>query len=117
MDKISEAKTEFRLRQWTKIIQAYQASGMTVVAWCSQNNIKTKSYYYWLRKLRSMACEAVELPACSDEQPIVPLAYTQTRASNSAVITIHLSSASIDIQNGASRATIEAVLAALKSVC
>jgi hypothetical protein len=117
MDKITDAKTEFRLRQWTKIIQTCQASNMTVVAWCSQNNVKIKSYYYWLRKLRSMVCETGELSVRRDEQPIVPLAYTQTKTSKGAAITIHLPSVSIDIQDGASKATIEAVLAALKNVC
>ncbi|PYG90121.1 hypothetical protein LY28_00001, partial [Ruminiclostridium sufflavum DSM 19573] len=55
MDKITDAKTEFRRRQWTQIIQDCQNSGMTVVGWCSQNNVNTKSYYYWLRKIRSLA--------------------------------------------------------------
>ena len=118
MDKVTDAKNEVRLKQWTKIIQACQASGMTVVAWCSQNNVNTKSYYYWLRKLRAMACETTqELPAIRDEQAIVPLEFKQPKSSESAIITVHLSSVSIDIQNGASQTTIEAVLAALKNIC
>ncbi|WP_414705316.1 IS66 family insertion sequence element accessory protein TnpA [Pseudobacteroides sp.] len=48
MDKITDAKTEFRLKQWTQIVQACQSSSMTVVGWCEQNNVKIKSYYYWL---------------------------------------------------------------------
>lgn len=117
MDKITDAKAEFRLRQWTKIIQSCQESGMTVVAWCRENNVKIKSYYYWLRKLRTIACETGDLLARNNEQPIIPLAYTQTKEAVTAAITIHLPSASIDIQDGASKATIEAVLAALKNVC
>lgn len=115
MDKVTDAKTEFRLRQWTKIIQACQTSGMTVLAWCSQNNVNTKSYYYWLRRLRSLACESGALTTRSSEQPIVPVAFKQTRTP--ATITIHLSSISVDIHDGASRETIEAVLVALKTVC
>ncbi len=115
MDKITDAKTEFRLKQWTKIIQTCQASGMTVVSWCSQNNVKTKSYYYWLRRIRSLACEAVSLVPQRNEPQIVPVAFEQINAS--AVITIHLSSVSVDIHDGASRETIEAVLAALKTIC
>ncbi|PYG86569.1 hypothetical protein LY28_02997 [Ruminiclostridium sufflavum DSM 19573] len=46
MDKITGTKNDFRIKQWTKIIQTCQASGMTVVDWCSQNDIKIKSYYY-----------------------------------------------------------------------
>jgi len=57
MDKITNAKTEFRLKQWSKIIQACQTSGMTVVSWCNQNNVKIKSHSHWLRKVRALACE------------------------------------------------------------
>ncbi len=32
-------------------------SGMMVVRWCEQNNVNIKSYYYWLRRIRSLACE------------------------------------------------------------
>ena len=117
MDKVTNAKAAFRLKQWTKIIQDCQASGMTVVAWCRQNNVNAKSYYYWLRKLRIMACETAELPALRDEQPIVPLEFKPSKPSERAIITVHLPSVSIDIQNGASQQTIEAVLSALKNLC
>jgi hypothetical protein len=117
MDKITNIKNEFRLKQWVKIIESCQASGMTIAAWCGQNNINKKSYYYYLKKLRTIACESKELPACNSEQPIVPLSFTQTKESSTAAITIHLPSVSIDIQEGASKGTIEAVLAALKNIC
>jgi hypothetical protein len=117
LDKITNAKTEFRLKQWTKIIQTCQASGMTVVSWCAQNNVKIKSYYYWLRRLRSIACETGELSISSNEQQIVPLTFKQTKSSAMAAITIHLPTVSVDIQDGTSRATIEAVLAILKNIC
>ena len=32
---------------------------MTVKAWCEANGICTKTYYYWLRKLRAAAAESV----------------------------------------------------------
>lgn len=115
MDKITDTKTEFRLRQWTQIIQTCQASGMTVIAWCSQNNVNIKSYYYWLRRVRSLTCESGALEVRRNEQPIVPIAIRQTKTP--AIITIHLPSISVDIHDGASRETIEAVLAALKTVC
>jgi len=115
MDKITQAKTEFRLKQWTQIIQNCQASGMTVVAWCSQNNVNTKSYYYWLRRIRTIACESGLLAAQSNEHPIVPIASRQAKAS--AVVTIHLPSISVDIHDRASREIIESVLAGLRTLC
>lgn len=115
MDKITDAKTEFRTNQWTKIIQTCQTSGMTVISWCEQNNVKIKSYYYWLRKVRALACETGSLLPQKTEQQIVPVSFRQ--AKTSAAVTIHLSSVSIDINDGTSRETIEAVLSALKTIC
>lgn len=114
MDKITDAKNEFRLRQWTQIIQNCQSSEMSVVAWCSQNNVNIKSYYYWLRKLRSTACESGALTTRRNEQPIIPVAFKQTKTP---AVTVHLPSISVDIHDGASGETIEAVLAALKTLC
>ncbi|MEN6327331.1 MAG: IS66 family insertion sequence element accessory protein TnpB [Syntrophomonas sp.] len=117
MDPVNEAKTEFRLQQWTKIIQTCQGSGMTVVAWCAKNDINIKTYYYWLRRLRILALTSSKTTACTNEHSIVPVAYQPSRASNAAAITIHLPSVSIDIHEGASRAAIEDVLHALKNIC
>jgi hypothetical protein len=117
MDKVTDAKTEFRLKQWAKIIQACQASGTTVTAWCRENNVNVKSYYYWLRRLRTKVCEAGELALPSNGQQIVPLAFKQTKPVHTAAITIHLSSVSIDIHEGTSKSTIETVLSVLKNIC
>jgi hypothetical protein len=115
MDKITQTKTEFRLRQWTQIIKTCQASGCTVVAWCNQNNVNTKTYYYWLRKIRSLACESGALVTRRNEQPIVPVALQETNAT--VAVTIHLPSISVDIHDGTSKETIEAVLSALRTIC
>ena len=112
MDRITDAKTEFRLRQWTQIVQTCQASGMTAVSWCNQNNVKIKSYYYWLRRIRSLAFENKSLELQSKEQQIVPVSFRQKAA-----VTVHINSVSVDIPDGTSKETIVAVLSALKSIC
>lgn len=117
MDKVTDAKTEFRLKQWTRIIQTCRASDMTVVAWCAQNNIHIKAYYYWLRRLRTLACESGQLAAYNNENRIVPMEYKPATTNISAAITIHLPSVSIDIRDGASKTTIEDVLSAVKKIC
>jgi hypothetical protein len=119
MDIVSETKAEFRLRQWTKIIQDCQASNLTATAWCSQNNVGIKSYYYWLRKIRLKACQLSEFQTPAIKQEIVPLQLNPQQCSSYAhpAVTIHLGSASIDIAEGTSQATIETVLRSLQSVC
>jgi hypothetical protein len=116
MDKITNAKTEFRLKQWAQIVQTCQSSGMTVVGWCEQNNVKIKSYYYWLHRIRSLACEDGTLALQSKDQQIVPISFRQIKSPASAV-TIHMNSISVDISEGTSKETIAAVLSALKTIC
>ena len=52
MDKSTHA---VRLEQWTKLVQCCADSGLTKKEWCSQNNIKLKTYYYWQRRVRNHA--------------------------------------------------------------
>jgi transposase-like protein len=119
MDKVTLTKAEFRLRQWTKIIQDCQASNLTVTNWCNQNNIGAKTYYYWLRKLRLKSCEETELSLPTKKQAIIPLQLSslQGTASANPVVTIHIGSASIDIVDGTSQSMIEAVLMSLRNIC
>jgi hypothetical protein len=119
MDIVTETKTEFRLRQWTKIIQECQASNLTVKAWCSQHNVGIKSYYYWLRKIRLTYCQSAKNQTSAMKQEIVPLQLNLQPCSNinHPAVTIHLGTASVDIAEGTSQATIEAVLRSLQSVC
>lgn len=119
MDIVSETTAEFRLRQWTKIIAECQASNLTIKAWCSQHNISIKSYYYWLRKIRLKACQSAEFQAPAVKREIVPLQLNPLPCASSVhpAVSIHLGSATIDIAEGTSQATIEAVLRSLQSIC
>ncbi|MDE5753221.1 MAG: hypothetical protein K2H89_01550 [Oscillospiraceae bacterium] len=43
MDKIGRTKQELRLRSWMDMYTEYQASGKTVQAWCSENDVNVNS--------------------------------------------------------------------------
>ena len=49
MDK---STSTLRFQVWTERVRECHTSGMTVKAWCEQNNINQKTYYYWQRKVR-----------------------------------------------------------------
>lgn len=59
---------EVRRKQWLSIITECQArpEGTTVRDWLSDNGVKEKAYYYWLRKFRKEAYE--KLPSVSGKQ-------------------------------------------------
>ncbi|MBR6107884.1 MAG: hypothetical protein IKQ39_07725 [Oscillospiraceae bacterium] len=49
---ITAVKQDVHLREWAEQLEAQQASGLTVPQWCAENGIKTKSFYYRLRRVR-----------------------------------------------------------------
>lgn len=42
-----------RMEQWAPIIKECCASGLSKRAWCKQNGIGIKQFYYWQRKIRN----------------------------------------------------------------
>jgi hypothetical protein len=64
---ITTVKRDVQLQEWTEQIKAQQESGMTVTAYCAQNGINIKTYYYHLRKVRECSLES--------EPAIVPVAF------------------------------------------
>ena len=51
---------QVKLQYWLDVIRQCKASGLTSQAWCEQNNVSLKSYYYWITKIRRLAL--VDLP-------------------------------------------------------
>lgn len=49
-----------RRLMWQERVDQYRASGMSVAAWCRENEVSEQQMYYWLRKFRSEETDAVE---------------------------------------------------------
>ena len=118
---------EYRLRQWTQVITECRRSGKTVKTWCEENNINSKSYYYWLKRVRAAACDSLSTVA-EKQQEIVPVNISdistctgKTKSLSSdleqTVVVININSTSIEVKNGASASTIENTLRAIKNLC
>lgn len=119
MDQVTVVRTHLKREQWKSLIKECQTSGMTVKAWCRSNGICEQTYYRNLKKLREELIESMPAPVMPSEKPVSfkklevqsPLPDTQ------AAVIIHLPSASLEVRNGATRQTVEAVLLALRSIC
>ena len=59
MGKALAVRNKYRLQQWAKIAEECAGSGMTNKAYCAEHGIAEKSYYYWLRRLREAAVDAI----------------------------------------------------------
>ena len=58
MADVLAVRDEYRAQTWAMLIQECNNSGLTKRAFCQQRGISEKSFYYWLRKLRSQMAEA-----------------------------------------------------------
>ena len=129
MDNVTETKMHFRKEQWKQFILERQASGLTINNWCQQHGFKRTTYFYWLRRIRQEACQALPEPQAISPVPfvqisteanpkVVPDPVIKPKAVlQDAVIHIRLKGADITIPNGTSPKTIRATLLALKELC
>ena len=60
MADVLAVRNEYRLQNWMEIIRECQASGLSNREFCSQRGISEKTYYYWLRKVRTAAATIIE---------------------------------------------------------
>ena len=58
MEDVLAVRDEYRAQTWAMLIQECNNSGLTKREFCQQRGISEKSFYYWLRKLRSEMAEA-----------------------------------------------------------
>lgn len=119
MDQVTNAKTQIRLEQWRKIIADCQSSGMPVYKWCEQNGVKEQSYYYYLKKLRKQ--ELSNLPISLPQPAETPTVFKSLEIQSSIpdhkpAVTIRLSNAAVEINEGTSQQTIQAALLALQNI-
>jgi len=59
MGKALALRTEYRLQQWARIADDCAKSGMSNKDFCVDRGISEKTYYYWLRRLREAAANAM----------------------------------------------------------
>ena len=57
MADVLAVRDEYRAQNWAMVIQECSDSGLSNREFCRQRGISEKTYYYWLRKLRSQMAE------------------------------------------------------------
>ena len=105
---LQKLNAENRLAEWTQRIKACRSSGISVRQWCQEYGCTEKSYYYWQRKIFTLA----------QEQKQTEFAEIANRASScvsSAVAAVEIRGARVHILPGADEQTLGALLRALSS--
>jgi putative transposase len=107
---------EVRLKKWTGILCARQESGQTIRGYCQTNGINEKSYYYWQRQLRAVACEG--LGTREEKAPSGWAIYKPAMAStNVSGLTAEIGGYQIRIDESVEPELLARTCRVLKSIC
>ena len=60
-------ETVNKLDEWRQLVESANASGKPIQEWCEENNVSTRQFYYWRKKL-SEAEEDNRFYELSDDQ-------------------------------------------------
>ena len=99
-----------RIQLWAERIAECRSSGKSVRAWCRENEISEKTYYYWQRRLYEQMVSTAERVAFSE----IPRGVQKGQYSGVAA-KISLSGATIEVYPGADVQMIRVILETLKS--
>lgn len=117
MDKSTH---EMRLMKWTAIIKECRNSGMTVAAWCRENNISNKSFYYWQRKIRTKVFDNVKESTISNKTNFVqlpaPIDSSIGTPSFKADMVLHVGNNVLELSNTTSENLLSIVLKVITNV-
>jgi len=110
MDKTTQ---DIRMAQWMSIINQCQRSGMTVKAWCMDNSVNEKSYFYWQRKIRKQTIQNLQ-PTTPAALQLVEVPFRNiTPSTQAADITLRVGNCTLEIQNTASASLVESLIKVL----
>ena len=59
------------LQEWSSKIAECRSSGMSVRAWCAEQGIPIKTYYYWEKRFVTEATQHLSLPAPTQAGPLM----------------------------------------------
>ncbi len=121
MDKVIYVRKRLNHEQWKALIKECRSSGMTTTAWRKANGICEQTYYKHLKKLREEMIESLPSSITSAETgnpTVFRRLEVQTPVPDAkAAVIIRLGNTIVEINNGASKDTVEAVLFAMKPSC
>lgn len=110
---VQKVSNDVRLNEWMNVVKECRESGLPVSTWCEQNDIRTQSYYYWLKKIRTLACESVSSETSANPFVPVPINSETTKSYSNCVATLHKGDVRIEIFNDISFQLLNELLKAL----
>jgi len=127
--EIENVRRASQYGQWAEMIHECRNSGQTVRAWCEDNGVSIKTYYYRLKRLRLIALGNTEkgmgkLSAKVESYPAFAeltlaegsMPERDSEAAGTLAVTIKVARMTISIHNGAEVAVITNVIKAASEI-
>ena len=96
------------VKKWQKIMEMQQASGVNKSAWCREQGINLKTFYYWQKKLGSISTEK--------PQNFVEAVITEP-VSASSKIQLYVGNIRIDVFDGVNAELLAKTIRAINAAC
>lgn len=98
---------------WKERISEYESSGLSVPAWCKEQQIPAHQMRYWLRKFR----DAETNHSKSDKAASRWVELDTPRLTPTSGVSLRVGSVVLDIQQGFDRQLLVEVVQVLTSIC
>lgn len=115
-----------RLAEWAPHIADQKASGLTVTAWCEQNNISRDKFFYWKRLLKDEAVSQmlpdivpITLPSIPPESTTLDIggaSCTTCTTAPTPVAKVLINGITIELNSDASESIISHLIKAVRYV-
>ena len=114
---VRELKHGAKLQEWSARIAECRTSGKSVKAWCNEQGIAIKTYYYWEKKFVTEAIQQVSLPSSRQAGLLMQVNPDAMPGSNVADIgtgvTIHHGESIITLPAGSNAESVAELVKAL----
>ena len=111
---------QIKLTQWASRFQEQAASGLTVKAWCAENNVTIHTYNYWKHLLKQDAVDQLlpdivplSFPTVSEVESQTPSSVNSKRSIRSTA-RLTLGDIFIEVDDYASEAFLSALIKAVR---
>jgi hypothetical protein len=115
-----KAATEYRMIQWTQVLQERAASGESIKRFCERKGISKHTYLYWQKKLREAACNQL-VSQQETQNPPVPSGWAVCEATatepKSGVITVEIGKYRITVSENTNAELLAKTCKVLSPLC
>ena len=115
---IQSTTKQKHLLEWSQRVADCRSSGLSVSRWCTEHNIKPKTYYNWQKKvfaamIKQQKHQMMEPAGAEARFAELPVPLSEPVHDRGLVASVHVGEASLDVYEGASAEIVTALCRAL----